>query len=251
MSRRSSDAIAEYRFDGYRVDTLSRRLLASDGAQIPLTPRVFDALVFLVQHPGELLTKEDLLAALWPGRVVEENNLAQAISALRQALGGSTRDHRHIMTVSGRGYQFVAALEGPPSTVSKVSTSTGTSNDEAHRLYLVGRHHMDKARPDEFAVAITHFRQAIDLDPVYALAWAAMAEAYRRMPLAGDSEPLDSFPLARAAAQKALVIEPDLALAHATLGWVAFWHDWDWPASARPNPPWTNSTAPTRCVTCA
>lgn len=228
---RASESATEFRFDGYCVDVLARRLLAPDGNPVALTPRVFDALLLLVQNPGELLTKEEMLAALWPGRVVEENNLAQAISAVRHALSGGARDQRHVMTVPGRGYRFVARLEESSTSAGKAVTASGTDNDEAHRLYLIGRHHMDKARPDEFAIAITHFRQAIELDPVYAMAWAALAEAYRRMPLAGDAAPLEAFPLARAAAQKALVIEPELALAHATLGWVAFWHQWDWAAS--------------------
>lgn len=228
---RLDDAAAEYRFDGYRLEVPSRRLLAPDGAVVPLTPRVFDTLLLLVQHPGELLGKDDMLAALWPDRVVEENNLAQAVSTLRHALGDRRRDPTHVMTVPGRGYRFVARLDEVPVEGGAGRTSSGTGSDEAHRLYLTGRHHMDKARPDEFAIAIAHFRRAIDLDPVYALAWAAMGEAYRRLPLAGDAVPREAFPLAQAAAQKALAIEPALALAHATLGWVAFWHAWDWAAA--------------------
>ena len=55
-----------------------------------------------------MVAKDELLAMVWPGRVVEENNLTQAISALRRALGTEAGEHRYIVTVPGRGYRFVA-----------------------------------------------------------------------------------------------------------------------------------------------
>ncbi len=220
-----------WRFDGFRVQRLARRVLDREGRELALRPRAFDALVLLLEHQGEVLDKDQMLAALWPGRVVEENNLNQAICAVRHALGSDGHEHRHILTVAGRGYCFVAAAERKLDMAPSATTPTGTSSLAAHRLYLAGRHHMDNARTDEFDLAISHFRQAIELDPVFALAWAALGEAYRRLPLAADAPPLQAFPLARAAAHRALTIEPDLALAHATLGWIAFWHAWEWDAA--------------------
>ncbi|MDQ3039430.1 MAG: winged helix-turn-helix domain-containing protein, partial [Pseudomonadota bacterium] len=96
-------------FGGFRLDPSNRQLLRS-GEPVHLTPRVFDTLVFLVEHRGRILTKEELLAALWPGLVVEENNLGQTISKLRQALGESPGDNRFIATVPGHGYRFVAEV---------------------------------------------------------------------------------------------------------------------------------------------
>jgi DNA-binding winged helix-turn-helix (wHTH) protein/TolB-like protein len=94
-------------FGSFRLDPATRQLLRA-GEPVHLTPRVFDTLVFLVEHRGRVLGKDELLAAVWPGLVVEENNLGQAISKLRQALGEAPGDNRFIATLPGHGYRFVA-----------------------------------------------------------------------------------------------------------------------------------------------
>jgi serine/threonine-protein kinase len=100
-----------YRFAGYRIDAVSRELRAPDGTSIPVTAKSLDVLLHLIEHRDRVVGKDELLAAVWPRRVVEENNLTQAISALRHAFGTAAGDHRYIVTVPGRGYRFVAALE--------------------------------------------------------------------------------------------------------------------------------------------
>ncbi|MBN8734696.1 MAG: winged helix-turn-helix domain-containing protein [Xanthomonadales bacterium] len=102
---------ASYSFEGYRIDATSRDLHAPDGTLIPLTAKAFDVLLHLLEHRDRIVGKDELLAAVWPRRIVEDNNLTQAISALRHALGAGAGDHRFIVTVPGRGYRFVAALE--------------------------------------------------------------------------------------------------------------------------------------------
>lgn len=96
-----------FEFGSFRLDPATRQLLRA-GEPVHLTPRVFDTLVYLVEHRGRVLGKDELLAALWPGLVVEENNLGQAISKLRQALGEAPGDNRFIATLPGHGYRFVA-----------------------------------------------------------------------------------------------------------------------------------------------
>ena len=94
-----------YRFNGFRLDPVRRLLFGADGQPIALKPKVFATLLYLVEQAGELVTKEALLAAVWPHVVVEENNLNKAISTLR-AVFGETRDaHRFIVTEPGRGYR--------------------------------------------------------------------------------------------------------------------------------------------------
>jgi TolB-like protein/DNA-binding winged helix-turn-helix (wHTH) protein len=112
----STAASRTYEFADFRVDAVQRLLvLRSDGRVLPLTSRAFEALLFFVEHPGELLDKATLMKAIWPNSVVEENNLNQCITTLRRVLGESRDDHRFIVTVPGRGYRFVAEVKTTPA----------------------------------------------------------------------------------------------------------------------------------------
>ena len=88
-----------------------------NGEAVPLTPRVFETLLFLVQNNGVVLDKERLMEAVWPDSIVEENNLSQNISSLRRILGETPGSHRYIVTVPGRGYRFVAEVRTPTESV--------------------------------------------------------------------------------------------------------------------------------------
>ncbi len=77
---------------------------------VPLTHRIFDILVYLVQHHDRVVTKEELLRSIWPNVFVEENNLTQSISTLRRILGERKGDNRFIVTVAGHGYRFAAPV---------------------------------------------------------------------------------------------------------------------------------------------
>ena len=101
----------EYRFLEFSLQPSERRLLTPDGRAVDLTPRLFDALLFLAEHPGELLTKERLLTELWQGLVVEENSLSQSISALRRALDDDAQRPRFIQTVPRHGFRFIAPVQ--------------------------------------------------------------------------------------------------------------------------------------------
>ena len=98
-----------YEFDRFRIDT-RRRLLWSDGDSLAIPSKALDTLAYLVRHAGQTVTKDELMAAVWPDTVVEENNLNKNISALRQLLGEKPGEHRFIATVPGRGYRFVAVV---------------------------------------------------------------------------------------------------------------------------------------------
>jgi TolB-like protein/DNA-binding winged helix-turn-helix (wHTH) protein len=107
-----------------------------------------------------------------------------------------------------------------------------TANAEAYELYLKGRYHHFKLTLPEIRKGITFYQQAIAADPTYALAYAGLAEAYRTLAIAGWGEASkDVFPQAKAAATRALEIDPDLAEAHVALGWIRFSFDWDWDAA--------------------
>jgi DNA-binding winged helix-turn-helix (wHTH) protein/TolB-like protein/Tfp pilus assembly protein PilF len=422
----SDPAPAVYGFGEWRVD-LTRRLVLCHGQPVPLSPRAFDTLLFLLQHRGRVVGKDELLQAVWPDTFVEENNLNQSISALRRAFGERRGDHRFIATVAGRGYQFVADAQivDPPAAVtaapapvvtgptepamSPVRTAAmraGTANrrgvwtavalvalgilgglglttwswskespgaprriavlpfkgvvpeaadtslqfgmadaligkmgaledltvrpmsavrryaapdqdpidagralgvdavldgqvqrwgdrirvtarllriaDErqlwagqfdaaftdifalqtsiseqvtrslaltltpgertrlarrhtadplAYQLYMKARVFAAQSNRDSMQRAIAQLEEATARDPGYALAHAALAECYSRLPVTSDVPPLEAFPRARQAATRALQLDAELADAHVTLAWTALWHDWDWEAS--------------------
>ncbi|HTX14917.1 MAG TPA: tetratricopeptide repeat protein [Candidatus Baltobacteraceae bacterium] len=103
-----------------------------------------------------------------------------------------------------------------------------TENDEAYRLYLKGRHHWNRWTEEEFYRAIEYFQQAVEKDPTYALAYAALADCYVLLGWNSYLPPKEAFPKAKAEAMTALQLAPDLAEAHAALAAVRWLHDWDW-----------------------
>src|SRR5215813_4729183 len=96
-----------YEFGPFRVDADDRQLLRA-GEVVPLTPKVFDILLVLVQNSGRILGKHEVMKMVWPDTAVEEGNLARNISTLRSALGEKPRACRYIETIPWRGYRFVA-----------------------------------------------------------------------------------------------------------------------------------------------
>ena len=125
--------------------------------------------------------------------------------------------------------KVAAALAMRLSTEEKKGlTKRYTENVEAYHLYLKGLYHLGKVTPPAIRKGIEFFQQAVEMDPVYALAYAGIAEAYRRLPITSDVPPKEAFPRAKSAALKALEIDDTLAEAHMSLGWVRFWYEWDW-----------------------
>jgi TolB-like protein len=97
----------QIRFGDFFLD-LARGQLSRDGRPVPLRARACDILRVLVAAAGEVVTKDQLMAQVWPKQVVEENTLQVHISALRKALGEDVGGQRFIATVAGRGYRFIA-----------------------------------------------------------------------------------------------------------------------------------------------
>ena len=97
-------------FNEFTLDT-KRRLLEKNSETVSLNPKTLDLLVALIENHGEVVSKNELLDKIWTDQFVEENNLTVHVAALRKALGEKKGDHRFIVTVPGRGYSFVAAVE--------------------------------------------------------------------------------------------------------------------------------------------
>jgi len=102
-----------YAFGEFQVDE-QNRLLHRGGEPIALTPKAFEVLLLLIQHSGEVVSKDELMQAVWRDSFVEESNLTQTVFMLRKALGESS-NQRYILTVQGRGYRFAPEVKAVPA----------------------------------------------------------------------------------------------------------------------------------------
>jgi serine/threonine-protein kinase len=112
------------------------------------------------------------------------------------------------------------------------ATKRYTQNFAAHQLYLKGRYHAAKYKKESFEKGFAYFHQALDKDPNYALAYDGLAYCYI-LAFEWLLSPREALPQAKEAALKALALDETLAEAHASLGAVYFFYDWDWPAAER------------------
>ena len=141
----TDEALGAVEFGRFRL-LPHRRELRADGAAVELGGRALDVLMVLTEAQGALVTKDEIMARVWPDTVVEENNLVVQISALRKALG---EDRDFIRTVSGRGYRFIAEIRssladpggetGLPSVAPDTSTSLPSRNLRTPVSSLIGR----------------------------------------------------------------------------------------------------------------
>ena len=106
--------------------------------------------------------------------------------------------------------------------------ASSTQDVDAYNLYLEGRFHLNKWRPDSVRKGIEYFAQAIAKDPAYAPAYAGMADCYTWLGVFGFTEAREAMPQARDAAAHALKLDDSLAAAHVSLGYVKALYDWDW-----------------------
>src|ERR1700756_5275948 len=146
-----------YRFGQFALDSRKRTLSRAD-SPVSLTPKAFDVLLFLVQHPNRLVTKEELLQAVWGDTFVEEGNLTRYVSHLRKALSDASDDTGLIVTIARKGYQFTAdvtvdeATDTAKQSVVQLSTANRSLGDTQPGLEGPA----DKAVPR----ALTHRRKA-------------------------------------------------------------------------------------------
>jgi DNA-binding winged helix-turn-helix (wHTH) protein/lipoprotein NlpI len=213
-----------FEFYDFRLDA-GKRLLFQSGQPVALAPKAFDILLYLVHHHDRVVTKAELLKAIWPDTFVEEANLAQNVSVIRRALGESPSEHKSILTIPGRGYRFAADVREQPAAPGP--------NAQAYQLFLKGRHFLNKRLTSTLGEAITMFLHSTDEDPTYAPAWVGLADAYALLSLYGASMPRDVFPKSKAAAMTALRLDPALAEAHNSLGVVELFYERNWSEAER------------------
>jgi TolB-like protein/lipoprotein NlpI len=156
-------------------------------------------------------TLEDIFA-------VQDDIAQSVVKELRTALLGET----------------AGAKAGKEATAAVAAAVKGRSADpEAHRLFLQGRHFIDRNTREDNAKGIGYLKEALVLDSRFALAWAELGRAYSNEANWAWAAPPEGYGRAREAIARALALEPDLAEAHAGMAWIQAAHDWDWSAAER------------------
>lgn len=135
--------------------------------------------------------------------------------------------------------RFAAAalifLAATASLVALAARSRGAAapthesrNPAAYQLYAKGRYHVERRTPEDLRKGLEYLREAVTIDPTYAGAYAKLADAHILLAMTRDVAPKDSFPHAKAAAERALAIDPALGEARVSMGIIKFWYEWDW-----------------------
>ena len=138
-----------YQFGPYSVDS-RRRTLSRHGLPVPVTPKAFDLLLYFVQNPDRVISKDELLKAVWADSFVEEGNLTQNVFLLRKALAQKSEDSGLIVTIPRKGYQFTGEVvitslaahpsEAPAAQFAGTAVSTAIkkkSQPENHEIRTI------------------------------------------------------------------------------------------------------------------
>jgi len=215
-----------YRFGDFQLNVGERTLERRQGRERVVIPeKAFQALVLLVRSSGALVRKDSILAAVWPGVLVEEGNIGKVIHAMRRALGEGTGEWSYIETVPKHGYRFIADVTST-ATSNAVSSSAvpvagGLSGrSPAYDLYIRGKVKTGGENLEDTNEAIALFEAAVALDPACAVAYAQLARAYttRSFKFASQDEGRRFRENADVALAKALDLAPNLAEAHFARG---------------------------------
>jgi DNA-binding winged helix-turn-helix (wHTH) protein len=187
---------ATYRFGEFELHP-GERLLTKNREPAPLTPKAFDALLYLVSNAGHLVRKSELMDTLWPSTFVEEANLTNTVMSLRKILG-----HDAIRTVSKHGYRFELPVEGEPGVPREVYERFSRAK------VLMARRSLDSMKQARELYWI-----CLAEDPAFAPAWAWLGRCCACLAKFSNEGP-GGFELPDAAFKRALALDPDLACAH-------------------------------------
>jgi eukaryotic-like serine/threonine-protein kinase len=168
-----------FQFGEFEMDTRARTL-RRQRAIVTLNFRAFDVLLYFVQNPGKLLTRDELLKNAWPDAVVDENSLAQSISVLRRALDEKPGDNSYIVTLPGRGYQFVARVQVVAQQNLSIIPDAATAAGESSRGLLFQERTIQTSviTEEHRRVSSSRSRAVVGLFAVLALAAISAASVY-------------------------------------------------------------------------
>jgi TolB-like protein/DNA-binding winged helix-turn-helix (wHTH) protein/Tfp pilus assembly protein PilF len=127
-----------YEFGPFRIDPDHRQLLRQN-QPVPLQPKSFDILLVLVENSEKVVSKDELLKAVWPDTFVEESNLAQCIFVLRKTLGDTVEEKRYIVTVPGRGYRFAGTVRAVAAEEERKEVVERAEEKEEDQILLASR----------------------------------------------------------------------------------------------------------------
>ncbi len=231
--------VSEHRDEVFEIgmaDTLISRLASYESISVkPLAAvRKYTALDQDARAAGRELGVEFVLTGniqRWGDRIRVNVRLIDVAEGSPLVADSFDQELTDIFSVQDTISQKVLSALSPHFS-APVRTS-GTQNLEAYRYYLQGRYFAFKLTPDEIRKAIEFLEKAVEADPGYADAYAAIALAYVVLPVTSDVPSQMAFPKAKAAAEKALELQKDSASAQLVLARVLFWYDWDWRESER------------------
>ena len=131
----SPRTLSFYEFGPFRIN-VTERLLQRGNELVPLSPKVFDTLLILVENHGHVVDKPALMQLLWPDTFVEESSLTQNISLLRRALTGGDADRQYIETIPKRGYRFIGDVNQINESSNGVGPQVPSAVDVAEHVGL-------------------------------------------------------------------------------------------------------------------
>jgi DNA-binding winged helix-turn-helix (wHTH) protein/tetratricopeptide (TPR) repeat protein len=269
------DAPTVIRFDGWTLLRPSGELLR-EGTRIRLQTQPLQVLEELLARPGELVTREQLIARLWPKGVVDfDTALNSAVRRLRTVLGDHAETPRYIETIPRRGYRFIGRLDAEVLATHEAIVATAAAADvppvappaapratvppylrrgtavaavlllaaalavvwtlrvehadggtdapavaassRANERYQRAQFLFQRRAPGDIGLARQYYRGAIAAEPGFARAWAGLAGTYWLDTVEGRTPPEEGLPLMRDAAEKAVELDPGLAVAHLRL----------------------------------
>ena len=255
-------------FDGWTVDRVSGEI-SRDGHMTRLPQQPLRILIELTDRAGEVVTREHLVKALWPQGVVDfDNGLNVAVRKLRVAFDDVGDTPRYVETLPRVGYRFIGKLgpAAPPTAIESrparsvrslwflltfavVALTAGLGifwvsernaggtrhvpSARAQELYVEGMHQRSRRDVDATALALAKLEEAIKEDPEYAEAWAGYSRTLSGAVVRQLSTPAEGLPKARAAAERALMLDPEVADAHVTLIHIHMDFDKDFAAATR------------------
>lgn len=217
------ETIGAYSFGPY-VLHLHNRLLYRTGLPVYTHAKVFEALRCLVLNSGRLVTKEMLVEQVWDGAPIGDNNIAQHMHLVREVLGDLTKPYRYIETVHGRGYRLTVE----PQPVSMTDPQSIEMNDGAALAHSLAGELVSNAAfflsmgtPAGLDSSARLCRKALEIHPLFADAYAALAitEIHKALFLFGP--PIQQFDAARRTASRALELDPECARAHLAMAILA------------------------------